>query len=503
VCSPILGYFHVGHKETLRGVTGDRLSAFFPESMRALGRHLDESMPRLVQLLLQEELFGVGHTLSQLGEVGRLPLLRESSGERLRYGMLDVAHYFNVTESESAASESAMEENEHERKESESGGPAVEVRRAPKMNTNCMDHYDPGLLALSFLSTAPGLQLYDPVEKCWEEAPHHPATAQHADAAVAAQDYLAVLWSGHAAAKLSDGRIPPTRHRVQYAPEQSARMSMWYEVCTDTQDMDAATYASLSGRKVLIENVGDHGYVLDLTGGELTKLEANEESTTNTVQKKRKAKKKLKLTDVDQVEPEERAEGHVGDQLSKPKVYTSTPLFVEANLGLPMSKVEGGTFVIPVRKRQPSLLDTVKSTIRSWVGLPEQPDLDDSNSNSNTVAPPAAATATTTGSKSVADKPKYSLRDFEKRTGIPLTKKLVFAPPTPQLVDVEANQDTSVDAKQGANTDVGKNVLRYDLEAETGMPMSKAMPDLASEMPSVEDLLVEVIKGGGDEEHVE
>mmetsp|Transcript_10529 Transcript_10529/g.32408 ORF Transcript_10529/g.32408 Transcript_10529/m.32408 type:complete len:635 (-) Transcript_10529:50-1954(-) len=454
---PILGYFHVGHKETLRGVTQDRLSEYFPEAMRALAKHLDESMPRLIELLLREDLFPAYHTLAELGTEGKLPLL-QSGADVTRYGMLDVAHYFNMDVSEPSKQDSSP---------SSASLPEDGIRRPPSMNTNCTDHYDPGLFALSFLSTAPGLELYDAATKTWNAAPYHPDLSTATD-----DDYLVILWSGSAAARLSDGRIPPTRHRVQYRPDiATSRMSMWYEVCTDTQDMSAETYASLSGRKVFIPNVGENGYTLDLTNdvpqdvltGKSDELETQESSS-----------QRVYLSPDGKAASSEPLES-TG---AKPLLYSRRgPAAVgEGELGLPFSKVESGTLEIPVR-REPTLLDNVKATVRSWIGMaPQQlheevasnsevpvlPKKSSSASASASSSPPPPPSSTLNSTPNQA--PKYSLRDFEKRTGVPLTKRMVIEPHLLRTAD-------RVGQKEPVMLPLPKP--SHSAEANLGLPMSK------------------------------
>eukprot|EP01090_Pellita_catalonica_P010623 TRINITY_DN22055_c0_g1_i2.p1 TRINITY_DN22055_c0_g1~~TRINITY_DN22055_c0_g1_i2.p1 ORF type:complete len:277 (-),score=63.99 TRINITY_DN22055_c0_g1_i2:302-1132(-) len=97
---------------------------------------------------------------------------------------------------------------------------------------NCASHYDPGLFALSFLSTAKGLELLDPSTDIWVKGP----LSSHAESKIG------VIWLGEAAHAASGGRLPRGIHRVSMGKKQ--RLTMWMEINTSDQvpkESNAAT----------------------------------------------------------------------------------------------------------------------------------------------------------------------------------------------------------------------------------------------------------------------
>ncbi|KAL6070706.1 Ubiquitin-60S ribosomal protein L40 [Balamuthia mandrillaris] len=124
-------------------------------------------------------------------------------------------------------------------------------------------HFDPGLVALSLRSTAPGLQMlanpsspssssthqpqrspdvtHDEAEQQEEKWPKpDPATARWID--VPASSSIGVLWCGSTAAEMTNGRVQPGWHRVVVPSvledaehEATKRMTMWYEACAMDQ----------------------------------------------------------------------------------------------------------------------------------------------------------------------------------------------------------------------------------------------------------------------------
>jgi len=132
---------------------------------------------------------------SAMAEQLHLPLLLKNDGVP-KWAMIDVAHYFN---DQSKFDESPL-----------------------PPDLNCASHYDPGLITLSVLSTAPGLELFNPATDTW--TPH-----------TGDDESLAVLWCGQAASDASKGVIKPAIHRV-IRKVGHPRMSMWYEICTAEQE---------------------------------------------------------------------------------------------------------------------------------------------------------------------------------------------------------------------------------------------------------------------------
>jgi hypothetical protein len=148
--------------------------------------------------------------VQQFGADNDLPLLRDGIGKG--FLMLDAAHYFNVRAGTMAGRGSAPN------------------RKLIDAGMNCVEHVDPGAFALSFLSTAGGLQVYDAVDKLWLDAPFIDRSPD-----AKPQPRVAVCWTGLAAAKASRGRIPACQHRVRYSHEYGRRLGMWFELCTAAQ----------------------------------------------------------------------------------------------------------------------------------------------------------------------------------------------------------------------------------------------------------------------------
>jgi hypothetical protein len=79
------------------------------------------------------------------------------------------------------------------------------------------EHADPGLFSISFGSSAPGLEMFDPTTNVWYSVPND----------------VVVLWCGHAVTQVSNGTIKPGIHRVKATNYE--RVTAWYEVCTREQ----------------------------------------------------------------------------------------------------------------------------------------------------------------------------------------------------------------------------------------------------------------------------
>lgn len=112
---------------------------------------MDKVMLKLCKVI-SHELFG--KSITQLGDEGDLPLLKET---RNPFGMFDIARYFN--------------DGTH--------------RPTQEPDLNCASHYglfsphfitelkiDPGLISLNILQTYPGLQLQDPATGNWIDSPY-------------------------------------------------------------------------------------------------------------------------------------------------------------------------------------------------------------------------------------------------------------------------------------------------------------------------------------------
>jgi len=118
------------------------------------------------------------------------------------FGMLDFAYYYNTKTVETTP---------------EVGTSVDEV--------NCVPHYDPGLLSLSFLSNTEGLQLKDPTTDKWVDGPVTTNPGEHD---------IGVIWLGEAALKVSKN-LKAGIHRVVYPKVPAPRLTAWYEMCTIKQ----------------------------------------------------------------------------------------------------------------------------------------------------------------------------------------------------------------------------------------------------------------------------
>eukprot|EP01122_Echinamoeba_exundans_P013266 TRINITY_DN5761_c0_g1_i1.p1 TRINITY_DN5761_c0_g1~~TRINITY_DN5761_c0_g1_i1.p1 ORF type:complete len:378 (-),score=52.48 TRINITY_DN5761_c0_g1_i1:206-1339(-) len=194
------GFSKTNHKEGIRIVSrGEQIGNNFPEplssDLTAISAACDELSPHIMGILSQK-LFEFTST-DDLAEKANLPSACRP------VSMIDIAHYFN--------NESAIDPPEH----------GLSVKEV-----NCVPHIDPGLLSISFLSSAEGLQLHDPVKNVWVSGPNSWLESQR---------NLGVLWLGEAARIASSGNFIPGVHRVIYPKSKGDRLTMWFEICTKTQ----------------------------------------------------------------------------------------------------------------------------------------------------------------------------------------------------------------------------------------------------------------------------
>uniref|UniRef100_A0A7S4N8D6 Isopenicillin N synthase-like Fe(2+) 2OG dioxygenase domain-containing protein n=1 Tax=Paramoeba aestuarina TaxID=180227 RepID=A0A7S4N8D6_9EUKA len=137
---------------------------------------------------------------TEIGKKYNVPMLRSHNHPKAqkggpgegRFGMLDVAYYFN------------------------SGSFKL---------PNCKKHSDPGLLSLSVVSTAPGLQLFKRKSDEWVDAP------------TGVGNNIAVLWGGTLIETITDGRLKSGIHRVKSKPNSPPRLAMWLECICEFQDL--------------------------------------------------------------------------------------------------------------------------------------------------------------------------------------------------------------------------------------------------------------------------
>ena len=183
---PIFGYFNVSHKESFRMLTGARLNEHtFPPNFDKI-KDLINTVDKLIYsiaILLSPTLFP--NLLSEAQKL-KIPFFEMKK----QWGMFDIAKYHND---------------------------------GKRIQLNCKEHYDPGLLSLSLRSTEPGLQLKDEFGK-WIIPPN--------------DNTIAVLWTGNAATQMNS-KIKQGVHRVVNPKVNKIgmpRIAIWHEICTTTQE---------------------------------------------------------------------------------------------------------------------------------------------------------------------------------------------------------------------------------------------------------------------------
>jgi isopenicillin N synthase-like dioxygenase len=94
------------------------------------------------------------------------------------------------------------------------------TRSGVPVQANVSAHFDPGLLAVSWYSNSPGLQVYHRIRQKWIDVP--------------CGEGQGVVWAGQEAALLS--KTPTGIHRVIYPDELGKpRITMWNEACIPEQ----------------------------------------------------------------------------------------------------------------------------------------------------------------------------------------------------------------------------------------------------------------------------
>lgn len=223
---PKVGYSHTDHKEGLHFHTGIHMSSTrvpdpYSTPIRALSNTLDSVVVDLLDEIA-DSVFGLNK--STLAQKVNLALAYDN-----HVGMLDIAHYYN---------KKSMEES-----------PPIGYSTE---EVNCVPHYDPGLLTLSFLSTYEGLQLFNPHTQQWHAGPVNTAPGQ---------ENMGVIWLGAAAAQVTKDELKAGVHRVVYSSTTQSRITSWYEVCTldqINQDLsppqlkDTVVLPNLPGSKPLV-----------------------------------------------------------------------------------------------------------------------------------------------------------------------------------------------------------------------------------------------------------
>ena len=205
------GYSTVDHKDGLRLLTGySRLTNFMekpglPNKLQPVIKQLCSDMDDTCVSIMFEMAEMMNVPPNEMCLKADLPAayLNES-----HFGMLDIAHYFN-----------------------ERAGPTPQPAEGSSVDdVNCVPHFDPGLVTVSFFSDCEGLQLKDPLTDEWIDGPVN----SNSD-----QEDLGILWLGHAAVVAFDGQLKAGIHRVVYPNEAGKeRLTAWYEGCTLKQALD-------------------------------------------------------------------------------------------------------------------------------------------------------------------------------------------------------------------------------------------------------------------------
>jgi len=234
------GYSAVDHKEGIRVLTGNRLIQDFfpnelvPKSLQDIYTKTStvlDTFAMSLTLALSDTLFKM--KASELAREADIPVAYSSVRG---FGMLDAAYYFNKTKAPS---------------------PQPEVG-ASVDDVNCVPHYDPGLLSLSFYSNNEGLQLLDPTTNKWIDGPNN---------TIEEQKNIAVIWLGEAAVKATKGAVKAGVHRVVYPNNGQPRLTVWYEMCTVKQATEPED-KYLNSETVTIPNLAKDAQEVEVKKGE-------------------------------------------------------------------------------------------------------------------------------------------------------------------------------------------------------------------------------------------
>eukprot|EP01130_Rhizamoeba_saxonica_P007931 TRINITY_DN3208_c1_g1_i2.p1 TRINITY_DN3208_c1_g1~~TRINITY_DN3208_c1_g1_i2.p1 ORF type:complete len:266 (-),score=59.86 TRINITY_DN3208_c1_g1_i2:45-842(-) len=156
---------------------------------------MDNTMQNIL-VHCDQELFGTDFETATSEYSKVIPMLEKDSTRR--WGLLDIARYYNDGTN--------IEEDGQE--------------------LNCVEHYDPGLLSLSVLSTEPGLQVKDEHGN-WIDMPCAKDSGN-----------IGILWCGEIAQRVGNHSLKPCIHRVLHNADVSSRITMWHEVCVQSQSLD-------------------------------------------------------------------------------------------------------------------------------------------------------------------------------------------------------------------------------------------------------------------------
>ena len=174
-----------GFKEGLRILTGDIYKIHqennkYPKSndLDSILLEFNKMMDELVIKILEKILLPVykyKHDLISFGKAYDISMLNrqinnDSQQSKFDYAMLDFVNYFNDKKFIENVKQQCNNNKENTNKNKNVKlKPKIKIPRVLNSGFNVKEHSDPGLFALSFLSTNSGLELYDRVEKEWIE----------------------------------------------------------------------------------------------------------------------------------------------------------------------------------------------------------------------------------------------------------------------------------------------------------------------------------------------
>jgi isopenicillin N synthase-like dioxygenase len=226
----------VDHKEGIKLLTDQHGNtnnqSILPMNINATLQHVDR--------LISDLTYRLKPIITQLAVSNHQPSKRVEISDLT---MLDIVHYFNKKAGPKTAPDVGYDTNE----------------------VNCVPHYDPGLFSLSILSTCDGLQLKDQRTNQWIDGPNN----SHMN-----QSNIGVLWLGEAASILTNNRFKAGIHRVVYPRVvHQARVTIWQEVCTESQikqlfEQETNAQRLPDGAQVMLENQPNSKPMNVLPGGE-------------------------------------------------------------------------------------------------------------------------------------------------------------------------------------------------------------------------------------------
>eukprot|EP01130_Rhizamoeba_saxonica_P016422 TRINITY_DN758_c0_g1_i2.p1 TRINITY_DN758_c0_g1~~TRINITY_DN758_c0_g1_i2.p1 ORF type:complete len:435 (-),score=90.99 TRINITY_DN758_c0_g1_i2:52-1356(-) len=295
---PIFGYTSVPHKESFRWKSGSRYGDVNYPKPSAIFM-ITSTLDRIFEDLLKNcssNLFNCNYEdLLNLKQNNGpdIPMLDQNATER--WGLMDMARYYNKS--------SHIYE----------GG----------VHLNCVEHYDPGLLSLSVLSTAPGLQVKNMVTNEWVDCPY-----------LNQDGSIAVMWCGEAVRNIPNCNLIPGIHRVKFVEGSHPRLALWHEVCTREQALDGVDLNQQVDLSNLTYEKKKHEFVVPTMNKDAPPLKAVERNYGMPVSKSGP----IDFSSMNNGPPLNAVEGNYGMPVSKSGISHAPLKAVERNYGMPVSK---------------------------------------------------------------------------------------------------------------------------------------------------------------------